>query len=208
MLQKSKTEPETSSDFPKVTQTISAKVGQVPKVCPHPSPPWPLRSSPSLGQASVSCPQPLEVPALFIITDFCITSYPQMWWPKMILLFSPAFVQQGPRCDLTRSSFFHLSRGHCQGISSTVVSSEGVTGGGSTSKLTHVAIGRIQVLVHYWTGGLSSSLVCRWPETIIRSLLHGPLHQSKNAKCNLNQRERERERERESASKTEVTVLV
>lgn len=78
-----------------------------------------------------------------------------------------------------------------------MVSSEGVTGGGSTSKLTHVTIGRIQVLVRYWTGGLSSSLVCRWPETIIRSLLHGPLHQSKNAKCKLNQREGEGEGEGE-----------
>lgn len=29
-----------------------------------------------------------------------------------------------------------------------------VTGEESTSKLTHVAIGRIQVLVRYWTGGL------------------------------------------------------
>ena len=208
MLQKSKTEPETSRDLPKVTQRISAKAGQVPEVWAHPSPPWPLRSSPRLGQASASCPEPLEVPALFVIPDYCITSYPQTWWPKMIPLFAPAFVQQGPRYALTRSSFFHLSQGHDQGVSSTVVSSEGVTGGGSTSKFTHMAMGRIQVLVCYWTGGLSSSLVCRWPETIIRSLLCGPLHQSKNAKCKLNQRERGRGRERMSANKTEVAVLV
>lgn len=208
MLQKSKTEPETSRDLPKVTQRISAKAGQVPEVWAHPSPPWPLRSSPRLGQASASFPEPLEVPALFVIPDYYITSYPQTWWPKMIPLFAPAFVQQGPRYALTRSSFFHLSQGHDQGVSSTVVSSEGVTGGGSTSKFTHVAIVLIQVLVRYWTGGLSSSLVCRWPETIIRSLLRGPLHQSKNAKCKLNQRERGRGRERMSANKTEVAVLV
>ena len=67
-------------------------------------------------------------------------------------------MQQGPRYELTRSSFIHLSQGHDQGVSSTVVSSEGVTGGGSTSKLTHAAIVRIQVLVRYWTGGLSSLL--------------------------------------------------
>lgn len=181
--------------MPKVTQRISAKAGQVPKVWAHPSPPWPLRSSPRLDQASASCPEPLEVPALFVIPDYCITSYPQTWWPKTIPLFAPAFVQQGPRYELTRSSFIHLSQGHDQGVSSTVVSSEGVTGGGSTSKLTHAAIVRIQVLVRYWTGGLSSSLVYRWPETIIRSLLCGPLHQSKNAKCKLNQRERGREGE-------------
>ena len=88
MLQKSKTEPETSRDLPKVTQRISAKAGQVPEVWAHPSPPWPLRSSPRLGQASASCPEPLEVPALFVIPDYCITSYPEIPGLKNASIFS------------------------------------------------------------------------------------------------------------------------
>lgn len=66
--------------------------------------------------------------------------------------------------------------------------------GGSTSKLTHVAVGRIDFLAGCWTEGLQSSLYIAWRP----SLPHGPFHRGAcNRAPGFHQREQARKSERE-----------
>lgn len=99
-------------------------------------------------------------------------------------------MDQGPGQDLTGSSTSHLSQAVSSetGVSGQGLMEKGPMEEGRTSRLTHMDIGRIQLLVGYCTEGLRPSLA------VGQTVPPAPCHETLSIRPRM-QEEPEREKE-------------